>query len=132
MYQLGGLANSLADSALTPEERNKWEGIAAEIDNLTAEGKIITGDADKSSPLSSWLESDVSANSVVDFYPEEIEKKTEDVPLQTPVVKGMRLVNANIEYQKKGAKAARDDELKIREQILIEGADELYAMIITS
>ena len=50
------------------------------------------------------------------------------VPLQTPVNKALHLMNGNIDYRKKGSKVSKDDELRIREQILIEGADGLYAV----
>ncbi len=50
------------------------------------------------------------------------------VPLLTPGVKGIRLVNGYNEYRSKGANATKDDELNIREQILVEGNDGLYAI----
>ena len=51
------------------------------------------------------------------------------VPGRQPAIRGLRLVNGNQEYQKKAKNgASREDEIKIRENILIEGAECLYAI----
>ena len=51
------------------------------------------------------------------------------LPLTTPQLKGFRIRYATAEYEKKVAEgtASREDEIKVREDILLEGADCLYA-----
>ncbi len=50
------------------------------------------------------------------------------VPLHAPIIKIQRLVRGNAEYQNLGTKATKEDEMKVREQILSEGADCMYAI----